>query len=188
MKSTRLIVSNIDSLESQDLLINRALTVAQIYHLEIQNEEITNGTLLRIVDFLPELLSLNIFLLLFEELTEEEVDILLSREDTSQITKVCLEMMTEITDIYFLMAICPKMEYLRIDSLNDMDIKVCLRKILKKIKLENNQYLRLLCFSIEEEEENDKLIQQLEYMINKEKLIIDYSIRCVYGSIFLQWK
>jgi hypothetical protein len=161
--------------------INRALTVAQIYHLVIQNEQIFNGTLLKVVNLLPDLMTLNIFSVLFEE-----ADVLLSRESTSQITKVCLEMMMEITDIYFLMVVCPKMEYLRVGSLNDMDVELFVREILDKINSENNQHLRLLSFIIEEA--NDELIQKLAKMIDTEKLIVDYSIRRVYDNIFLQWK
>ncbi len=62
-KSTRLILTDISSLESQELIhmhINRALTVAQIYHLVIQNEQIFNGTLLKVVNLLPDLMTLNI--------------------------------------------------------------------------------------------------------------------------------
>ncbi len=184
-KSTRLILTDISSLESQELIhmhINRALTVAQIYHLVIQDEQIFNGTLLKAVNLLPDLMTLDISSLLFEE----EGDVLLSRESTSQITKVCLEMMMEITDIYFLMVVCPKMEYLRVGSLNDMDVELFVREILDKINSENNQHLRLLSFIIEEA--NDELIQKLAKMIDTEKLIVDYSIRRVYDNIFLQWK
>lgn len=184
-KSTRLILTDISSLESQELIhmhINRALTVAQIYHLVIQDEQIFNGTLLKAVNLLPDLMTLDISSLL----VEEEVDVLLSRESTSQITKVCLEMMMEITDIYFLMVVCPKMEYLRVGSLNDMDVELFVREILDKINSENNQHLRLLSFIIEEA--NDELIQKLAKMIDTEKLIVDYSIRRVYDNIFLQWK
>ncbi len=78
------------------------------------------------------------------------------------------------------------MEYLRVGSLNDRDVELLVREILDKINSENNQHLRLLSFIIEEA--NDELIQKLAKMIDTEKLIVDYSIRHVYGNIFLQWK
>lgn len=192
-KSTRLIITDISSPESQELInmhINRALTVAQIYHLVIEDEQIFNGTLRKAVNLLPDLMTLDIYSLSFEEsreLCEEEVDVLLSRESTSQITKVCLGMMMQITDIYFLMDVCPKMEYLRVCSLNDMDVELFLRSILDKINSENNQHLRLLSFIVEGA--NDELIQKLTKMIDTEKLITNYSIQYVYrDNIFLQWK
>jgi hypothetical protein len=188
-KSTGLTITDISSPESQELInmhINRALTVGQIYHLVIQDEQIFSGTLRKAVNSLPDLMTLDICSLSFEEsreLCEEEV----SRESTSQITKVCLEMMMEITDIYFLMVLCPKMEYLRVASLNDMDVELFVREILNKINSENNQHLRLLSFVIEGA--NDELIQKLDNMIKTEKLIVDYSIQYVYlDNIFLQWK
>jgi len=188
-KSARLTLTDLPSLECQDLItiyINRALSVAQYYHLEIPNEQIFNGTLRKAVNSLPDLMTLDIFSLSFEEsreLCEEEA----SRESKSQITKVCLEMMMEITDIYFLMVLCPKMEYLRVASLNDMDVELFVREILNKINSENNQHLRLLSFVVEGA--NDELIQKLDSMIKTEKLIVDYSIQYVYlDNIFLQWK
>jgi DNA integrity scanning protein DisA with diadenylate cyclase activity len=170
--------------------INRALNIAQINHLVIQDEQLFNGTLRNAVNSLPDLMTLYISSLSFEEsreLCEEEVDVLLSGESTSQITKVCLEMMMEITDIYFLMDVCPKMEYLRVGSLNDMDVGLFVREILHKINSENNQHLRLLSFIVEEA--NDELIQKLAKMIDTEKLVTNYSIQYVYHkNIFLQWK
>jgi mannitol/fructose-specific phosphotransferase system IIA component (Ntr-type) len=79
------------------------------------------------------------------------------------------------------------MEYLRVASLNDMDVELFVREILNKINSENNQHLRLLSFVIEGA--NDELIQKLDNMIKTEKLIVDYSIQYVYlDNIFLQWK
>ncbi len=71
-------------------------------------------------------------------------------------------------------------------SLNDRDIELFVREILDKINSENNQHLRLLSFIVEGA--NDELIQKLAKMIDTEKLIVDYSIRRVYGNIFLEWK
>jgi hypothetical protein len=107
-------------------------------------------------------------------------DILLSREDTSKITKVYLEIMMEITDIYFLMILCPYMNYLKIGFINDMDGKLFLRQMLNKINSEHNKYLRLLCFRIPAADDN--IIRKLK------KLIADYSIRRVCDKIYLQWK
>jgi hypothetical protein len=57
-KSSRLILTDIPPLQFQYLItkyIKRALKVAEYYHLEIENETIFNGALLKIVDLLPEL-------------------------------------------------------------------------------------------------------------------------------------
>jgi hypothetical protein len=92
----------------------------------------------------------------------------------------------DITDIYFLMVLCPHIEYLRVDSINDMDAESFVREILHKINHEQNQYLRLLCFRVEAAD--DQTIKNLEKMIDDEKLHVDYSMKCVRENICLQWK
>jgi hypothetical protein len=191
-KSARLTLTDLPPLECQDLItiyINRALSVAQYYHLEIPNEQIFNGTLLEVVDLLSELQTLKIHSLSLEEprdLCEEEVDILLSREDTNQITKVYLEIMVDMADIYFLMVLCPHADYIKIGSIIDMDVESFVRQMLNKINFEQNQYLRLLCFRVEAAD--DQTIKNLEKMIDDEKLHVDYSMKCVRENICLQWK
>jgi hypothetical protein len=94
--------------------------------------------------------------------------------------------MVEITDIYFLMELCPYMNYLKIGFINDMDVELFVRQMLNIINSEHNQYLRLLCFCVPAAD--DKIIRKLEKMINTEKLIVDYSIKRVCNRIYLQWK
>ncbi len=191
-KSTRLILNDIPCLDCQDLItinISRALTVAQYYHLEIPENEIFNGALIRAVALLPELTTLKIHSLsLYEprDLCEEEIDIFLSTEDTSKIVKVYLTEMNEIQEIYFLMSLCPYMQYLIVKCINDMDVELFVRQMLDKINFEHNRYLRLLCFLVPAAD--DEIIRKLEKMINTEKLIVNYSIKRFLENIYLQWK
>ncbi len=157
--------------------------------MEIPNEEIFNGALIQIVDLLSELQTLKIHSLSLEEprdLCEEEVDILLSREDTNKITKVYLEIMMDMADIYFLMVLCPQINYLKVGFINNIDVESFVRKILNKINHEQNQYLRLLCFRVEAAD--DQTIKNLEKIIDDEKLLVDYSMKRVRENIYLQWK
>ena len=184
---------DIPSIECQQLItihIRRALTVAQFYHLEIPEKKIFIGALIKAVDLLSELNSLKIHSLLLEQpknlCEEEEGDILLSRENKSKITKVYLEKMIEITDIYSLMILCPYMEYLKVGCINNMDVQLFVREMLNKINFERNQYLRLLCFHVPAADY--QIIKKLEKMINTEKLIVDYSFKRVCDNIYLKWK
>jgi hypothetical protein len=191
-KSARLTLKDLHLLECEDLItiyINRALSIVQYYHLEIRNDKIFHGALMQVVNCLSELHTLKIHSLSLEEprdLCEEEVDILLSREDTNQITKVYLKTTMDMADIYFLTALCPHMEYLRVGSINDMDTESFVRELLHKINFEQNEYLRLLCFRVEAAD--DQTIKNLQKMIDDEKLLVDYSMKRVRENIYLQWK
>lgn len=154
--------------------------------MEILEEQIFNGVLIKTIDLLPELVSLKIHSLSCDqprELCEDEVDILSSMEETSKITKVYLEQIIEITDIYFLMVLCPYMEYLKILWINDMNAELFVEKMVKKIKHDRNKYLRLLCFRVPAADE--QIIEKLEKMIDSKKLLIDYKLKRVRENIYL---
>jgi len=191
-ESNRLILTDITSLQYLELLtfdIIRALTLSQFYHLEVSEEKNFIGALIQAVGLLSELKSLKVDSLSLDqprELCEEEVDIFLSTEDTSKIKKVYLKKMNDIPEIYFLMVLCPYMEYLQVDCINDMDVEFFVRDILKKINDECNQYLRSLYFKVPAAD--DRLIQKLKEMIHSEKLLVDYTIRRESETIYLQWK
>jgi hypothetical protein len=88
-ESARLILMNIPPVERQELItihISRALTLSQFYHMKILEKTIFIGALIQSVDVLSELKSLKIHSLSLDQprkLCEEEVDIFLSTEDTS---------------------------------------------------------------------------------------------------------
>jgi len=191
-KSSRLILSIFppdESLELFMILINHILAVAQIYHLEISKKNVFIGILIEIINQLPELNSLKIHSLSLYDPNnsyEEEVETFCSTEDTTKITQVYLEEINDIKDVYLIMALCPYMTYLKVNRLNNMDIKCYLRNIFKKIKHNGNEHLRLLCFRVPAAD--DKIIIMLEKMINSKKLIINYTIKRVCDNIYLQWK
>ena len=46
--------------------------------------------------------------------------------------------------------------------------------------------LRLLSFRVAAAD--FEMVEQLEKMINSEKRIVDYTIKCVFDKIYLEWK
>jgi hypothetical protein len=94
--------------------------------------------------------------------------------------------MIDIKEIYFLINFFPSMAYLKVGSINNMDVKLFVENILKKILSEDNSNLHSLCFSIPTAD--DQMIKNLKKMINYKKLLIDYTIKCVFNNIYLQWK
>jgi len=191
-KSPRLTIVETLPVELSEQLImdiNHVLPVSQIYYLQISEKKIFSDILIQIINSLPELHSLKIHSLSLyksRRLTAEEVDIFLLAEERSKITKVCLESMVEIQEIFFLMTLCPYMAYLKVDCMNNMNVKFFLRRILEKIELECNDHLRSLCLHVPAAD--DKMIKKLEKMINVKGLLVDYTIKRVLDNIYLQWK
>jgi hypothetical protein len=157
--------------------------------LEIPEEKVHTSVLIEAVNLLPELNTLKIrSLSLYEPrmLNSEELITLSSTEDTSKITSVYLEKMNEIKEFYFLLELCPYMEYFKVDYIKYMDFKFVLRYILKRIKDDCNDYLCLLCFRIPTAD--DEMIKKLKRMIKLEKLLLNFTIERVVDNIYLEWE
>jgi len=186
-KSMRLILAEDTSSEGIQLLylnIGRVLNVAQIYHLEIF-EDIVAGLLNEMLLSLLELDSLRIDSLIFSSArlwSNEEREVLSSISKKNKITKVNLLNMVNIEDVYFLIQLCPRMTYLKVDCINKMDVEVFVRSVLTK----SNHRLRLLCFRITAAD--NEMIRKLDKMIHNEKLLLDYTIKREFDDIYLQWK
>lgn len=159
----------------------------EVSHLEIS--EVFINVLIKIIDLLPKLDSLKISSLSLIQLkcifiNERELVNLIPNKN--QITKVYLEKMNNIEEVYFLLELCPRMIYLRIDSINNIDIELFVRLILLKIQINCHHQLRLLCFSIPAAD--DGMIKMLQTMIDFEKILLDYTIKRIQDYIYLQWK
>jgi hypothetical protein len=166
------------------------LSIGQIYHLEIPKHPIFIGSLIRTTILLPELNTLKVHSLSLDgprELCAEEIEILSSTGNTSKITKVYLEVIDDIEEVYFLMKLCPYMTYLKLGATTfNTKISLFLRTILQKIEHEHNEHLRSLCFSARAADDN--MIKNLEQWINSENLLLDYTIKRVLNNVYLQWK
>jgi hypothetical protein len=143
--------------------ITTALTATQIYHLEISEERILIDILIKITNALPQVTTIKLHSISLDQTQHSETDELLlfpSTESINQITKVYLEKMSTIEEVYALMEHYPTMSYLKIDSFVDMKMDVFIRNILKRIKRESNRNLRLLCFYAPTTD--DSMIKMLE--------------------------
>jgi len=119
-------------------------------------------------------------------LSIDETELISLISNKNQITKVNMEKISNINEICFLLELCPRMIYLKIDFINNIDMELFLRIILLKIKTKCNHQLRLLCFSIQAAD--DQMIKTLQTMITFEKLLLDYTIKRIQKNVYLQWK
>ncbi len=188
--SSRIHLMFIPSDEYLDLFrmyLNHILCVTKIYNLKL-SRNIYIGKLVQIIHLLNDLDSIKIHSLSLYQQEDlcEDVEIFSSIKNKNRITKVCLKKMSEIQEIFFLMKICPYMEYLKVNSINNMNVELFLWKILKKINIECNHRLCLLCFCVPTID--DELIKKLRQMIQVKKLLIDYEIKRVCDYVYLYWK
>jgi hypothetical protein len=191
-ESSRLSLSYIPSSESYEFLIlyiENILKVTRIYHLEIPKEEILLDMLIRITNALPQVTTMKIHSLLLDQEehseTEEELIIFPSTTSTNQITKIYLEKMFHIEEVYSLMKFYSKISYLKVNSFDNMKVNVFIRNIFNKINRESNQYLRLLC--VPAPTTDDSIIKILEKMKNDKKLLDSYTIKRIGDHILLRW-
>ncbi len=184
-KSIRLTIPHISLDEYYHLVvtdIKNVLMVTQIHHLEIC-EKVGIDVLMQFTNALPQVTTMKLHSLSLDKAIDSETDELIvfpSTTSTNQITKVYIEKIFAIKEVYSLMKRYPNMSYLKINSFDHIDVDVFIRNILKKINRQSNQRLRLLCFRAPAS--NDSMIHTVKQMKN------DYTINWVDGFIFLQWQ
>jgi len=138
---------------------------------------------MEIIHLLPDLITLKIKSLTFyRSMINEEFPTTCSIEHASKIKKVYMEKTQTIQEIYFLLNICPHMEFLNVESINGMTIELFVRDILNKI----NKDLCLLCIYVSKAD--DKMIERVNKMIDNEKILSNYTIHHELDNIYLQWK
>jgi hypothetical protein len=163
------------------------INTAQIYHLAIR-EVVDVGVFNRILTPISTLDSLQIASLSLSQpgsLSSDEELVLRTVSSKNRITKFNLKTMDNIEEVYFLIELCPRLIYLRVDDINNMDMKLFVRLILMKMKTQHQSKFQLLCFHVPAAD--DQTIKQLNNMIDDEKLLFDYTIKRVLDFIYLQW-
>jgi len=189
-EATRLTITYLP--DGEDLVflpmnIRDILTTAHIYHLEISHKKTDFSILMDIIHTLPKLQSLKIHslsLLESRDLFNEEKMVRLVAKKNKIIT-VCLEKVTEMKEIYYLMKLCPWMAYLQVDCINTIEVELFVQDILNKINQNSNEYLRLLCIRVPTAD--DKMVEKLKEIINSKKLLVEYTIEHLLDHFYLQW-
>jgi len=189
-KSTQLTVRCVpdDYRELLKLTIGEILRITQIYHLEISERNICSTKLIKLINKLPALDSLKIFSFklldsIFADFYEHE---LRWAANKNNITKVYLFKMNDIEEVYFLIRLCPRMTYLKVNLMKNVDYDVFLKDLLMKLNNDGNEYLRLLCLNIPTA--NNEMINKLQDLINREKLLHRFTIKLEFDNMYLQWK
>jgi hypothetical protein len=165
-----------------------AFIAVHFTHLNINCENIHVNMLLKIIRLLPYLKSLKVSslpIIKSDWFFDNHGKIHSSTLINNKITEVSLEKINDIEQVYFILYLCHRMEHLQLDVPKDMDLHMLVRFILKKPAI-NTRFLNSLCLSIPNA--NEDMIDQLQKMLESEKLLFNFNIQCICNSIFLNWK
>jgi hypothetical protein len=160
----------------------------RITRLDVLYTGIFIGTLIDLMNHLPNLDSMRILSLLLLQprcLTVEEVNTFRLVSNNNKITKVNIQWTTDLAQIQFLIDLCRSMRYLEITCSVNVDLKVLIRFILIK-DLKYIPHLCILCLHIPKE--THRMVEELQEMINFERLRRDYTIKHLRDTIYLSWK
>jgi len=139
--------------------------------LNINCENICINILLKIIRLLPYLNSLKASCLPIIQsgwLLANHVKIFSSKLVKNKITKVSLENINNIEQVYFILYLCHRMEYFQLNVPKDMDLNELARFILKTSAI-HTRFLNSLCLTTSNA--NESTIDQLEKMIKSEATI-----------------
>jgi hypothetical protein len=185
-KTTQLTMTSLDFDEEIFLYTKRVLTIAQIYYLEISDCQFFINNIIQLIDLLPDLTTLKIDSLTYDTTYAGKLVKLGSKKRTCNITKVYIKEINEIPELYFLLEHCPRIEYLELDYIAEMNMTSLLRIIMERSKRKYNEHLRSMCFHVPGAD-NDT-ITNLKTMISDLILSVDYKIERILENIYFQWK
>ena len=192
IKSVRLSISYVSPDEYHELVvrdIEKILSATHVYHLEISEKQIPIDILIQITNALPDVTTMKLHSLSLDQVEHSETEqplIYPSTISINQITKIYLEKVSKIDEVYALIKHYPMISYLKIDSFDDIMIDLFIQNIFKKINRESNENFRSLCFRLSTTD--DFIVQTLEKMKKEKKFINDYTIHRWENYLILQWE
>lgn len=137
---------------------------------------------------LPSLTSLSISAQspeIYKDLSEEYLKRIDQCASNHRITKLNLEVMTEMDQIHFLLHLCPKITHLQVTcrSMTDMEWLVGYVSLQQKMKLVPD--LRCLC--LRKPQAGEQMVETLQALIQERKLFDNFIIRRIYDRIVITW-
>ncbi len=159
-------------------------TVIQITSLYFVDDKISTSRLIDCINHLPNLDTLSVNSISLEDSSLKERNTSTSPANKNKITKVNLRHADQLGDIQFFLDLCPVLKYLMIKHWSKIDHQSLLRSI-STYRISNTPYLHTIGLCIEEN--IDKTIEELQNMINLEKLTNEYTIKYIDDKIYIQW-
>jgi len=166
-----------------------SFTMVHITHLEVSFEETFADKFIEFLRLFSDLDSLKISCQLpqpLNGLSVQDSEIFRSVKNNNKITKLSLWWMIKIEHACFLVDLFPLIKYLEVDCTNFINLELFLRFVLP-INTKSIRHLSSMCLCFERTD--DGLVKKLQNLIEEEKLLDDYIIKCINQQrIYLQWK
>jgi hypothetical protein len=170
-------------------LANPIFSLIPITYLNIDCRQIHLQIFLKLLHYLPDLNVLrlsSVSSLLSGYLDAKRSGIIQTIADRNNITKISLNQMIYMGEIWLIIDLCLRMRYLEIACINEIDLISFLHFILNKQSNICIPDLRILCLHVRNL--SDSRMEKLRKMITSEKLLIDYDIERLDHTINLYWK
>ncbi len=161
-------------------------TVFQITHLIIECRNIPIQALIPILHLSPNLNSLKIqslSLLKLESLSKTEVETRDLVSKKNNITKINIEQINELAEVQCLIELCPRMQYFQFGCFDKIDLKSLVKSILMQTTHIITE-LRTLCLI--NKDLNDKMVKDLQEMINRGQWFRNYTSIYIDEKIYVQ--
>ncbi|CAF4002940.1 unnamed protein product [Rotaria sordida] len=161
----------------------------QITCLDICCSQLSASILIKIFNLLPNINSMIISSLpLPKEMYEYDEFTIIHKIllQDNKITNVTLRNISELKQIDLIIDICPWIQYLTLERISDVDLKLVVRRTLSKIK--KNHIRRPITICIYVVDANNNMMQQLEKIINSKKLLKNCTLNRQYDRFYLQWR
>ncbi|CAF1399140.1 unnamed protein product [Adineta steineri] len=192
LKSVELEIANVSperSLKSISISdhIYHALTITQIYHLQISTT-ISLENLYKILLLLPDIETLSLFRLLFTNPTsiiDEELQPLYLLFHEKHCQKLSFSDVYQMADVHFLMLICFHVNHLHLHCNDYNHVESFVELILSHVRSRKDSKLRLLSFTMLKFA-ND-MIEFLTKIIKENKLLNDFIIEQVNNDVYIKW-
>ncbi|CAF1325834.1 unnamed protein product [Adineta steineri] len=188
--TSQLVISGCSSTEQNQTIIDdfKFLFVAiQFTHLNINCEKVPIEMLIRIIQLLPNLDSLKVSCMPIMQsawLFGMDRDLFFQTSTNNKIRKVHLEKIIEIEQLNFLLFLCSYMQYFQVSFGKDMNLELIVRHILMKTRI----YIpHLTCLHLNVQSGNEEIVHNLQKLIDNEKLLNKYTIKCIGDNIILRW-
>ena len=153
-------------------------------HLNIDYLTILNEMLVKIIQILPNLVSLKVSSLQVHQPGSSDVKMCGLPSTNNKITKVCHKNTTDMKQVDFLLHLCRCMEHFQMDLSQTIDLNLLLQHILRKVDTCVPQ-LRSLCLGLPNASEITT--HQVKNHIDSESLLSNYAIKRCGDYIHLQW-
>ena len=175
-----LIENHIEKIDRFINNFNRIVPLSQLTHLIIKHQDLTISQLIEILDVSPNIESLTfngVSHLIIHPLSVKDIDLTRLMSKKNKITEMIMTYQCTLEHILFFVDLCPRLQRLEID-IDETQLEPIVQFLLSN-NVPDLFWLNLMNGSIQ--------IEQIQTIIERNKLLHDYVVRKPLMSSYLWW-